>query len=69
MKAKTVARPLPYPALASIGWMVSMEPEYRMGLEHRMKEKEGWMREHGPPGAIPASTIAILNRIRASRNR
>jgi hypothetical protein len=65
LDAKTVARPQPYFASAGTKWMVDKGPE------HRIEVKESWVREHGggPPRTIPASTAAILNRIRASRNR
>lgn len=65
LKAKTVARPLPYSALVPTVWMVSKGPE------HKIEEKEKWIRENGggPPHTMPASGIAILDRIRASRNR
>ena len=65
LKAKTVARPQPYSALALTEWVVNKGPE------HKIEEKESLIREHGggPPRTIPASTAAILNRIRASRNR
>ncbi|KAK3934510.1 hypothetical protein QBC46DRAFT_368162 [Diplogelasinospora grovesii] len=65
LEAKTVARPQPYSALASTEWMVDKGPE------HKIEEKESWIREHGggPPRTMTASTAAILNRIRASRNR
>lgn len=41
------------------------------GPEHRIEIRESWSRDHGgePPRAVPASTTAILDRIRASRNR
>lgn len=65
LKAKTVARPQSYSALAPIEWMVDKGPE------HQITDKESWIREHGggPPRPMPASTAAILSRIRASRNR
>jgi hypothetical protein len=65
LKAKTVTRFQPNPASASMKWMVNGGPE------HRIEEKESWIREHGggPPRPVPASTAAILARIRASRNR
>lgn len=65
LKAKTVARPQPYSALALNEWMV------KGGPEHKMEEKDSWIREHGggPPRTMPSSTAAIIDRIRASRNR
>jgi hypothetical protein len=65
LKAKTVARPQPYSALAPTEWMVNQGPEHKIDL------MKSWIREHGggTPPTIPASTAAILNRIRASRNR
>ncbi|OBT82859.1 hypothetical protein VE02_08560 [Pseudogymnoascus sp. 03VT05] len=65
LKAKTVARPQPYNALAPTEWMVKNGPELEI------EEKEGWIWEHGggPPHTMPTSTAAIFNRIRASRNR
>ncbi|KFY36773.1 hypothetical protein V494_04982 [Pseudogymnoascus sp. VKM F-4513 (FW-928)] len=65
LKAKTVARPQPYPALALNEWMV------KGGPEHKMEEKDSWIRGHGGglPRTMPASTAAIIDRIRASRNR
>lgn len=63
--AKTVARPQPYPASVAMAWMVDNGPE------HKLEEKQSWIQGHGggPPRPIPASTAAILERIRASRNR
>lgn len=63
--AKTVARPQPYPESAEMSWVVDQGPE------HKVEEKQGWIQAHGggPPRPIPASTAAILGRIRASRNR
>lgn len=65
LKAKTVARPQPYPASAPTKWMVDR------GSEHKIEVQESWVREHGggPPRVVPASTAAILERLRASRNR
>ncbi|KAL8366066.1 hypothetical protein RB595_004716 [Gaeumannomyces hyphopodioides] len=63
--AKTVAKPQPYPGSASVAWMVDKGPE------HKVEEKQSWIQAHGggPARPIPASTAAILARIRASRNR
>ncbi|GKT52005.1 uncharacterized protein ColSpa_12186 [Colletotrichum spaethianum] len=63
--AKTVAQPKPYPGSAGIVWMVDQGPE------HKVEAKQSWIQAHGgsPPRPIPASTAAILARIRASRNR
>jgi hypothetical protein len=65
LKAKTVARPQPYSALVPTKWVVSGGPQ------HKIEEREGWIREHDNPQSrsIPGSTAAILARIRASRNR
>ncbi|KAI9643834.1 hypothetical protein NHQ30_007185 [Ciborinia camelliae] len=65
LKAKAVARPQPYSASAPTEWMVNKGPE------HKIEEKEGWIRDHGGGLArtMPASTDAILNRIRASSTR
>lgn len=62
---KTVARPQPYPGSAGMAWIVDGGPE------HRVEERQSWVERHGggPPRLIPASTAAILERIRASRNR
>lgn len=63
--AKTVAQPQTYPGAAGMAWMVDEGPE------HKVEEKQSWIQRHGggPPRPIPASTAAILARIRASRNR
>lgn len=63
--AKTVSQPQPYPGSAEMSWMVDRGPE------HKVEEKQSWIQDHGggPPRPVPASTIAILARIRASRNR
>lgn len=63
--AKTVAQPQPYPRAAGMAWMVDEGPE------HKIEEKQSWIQGHGggPTRPIPASTAAILERIRASRNR
>ncbi|OBT71815.1 hypothetical protein VF21_09378 [Pseudogymnoascus sp. 05NY08] len=65
LKAKTVARPQPYNALASTEWMVENGPELKI------EEKGSWIWElgGGPPCTMPPSTAAILSRIRASRKR
>jgi hypothetical protein len=65
LKAKPVARPQPYSASAPIEWMVNKGPE------HKIEAKESWIQEHGggQHRPMPASTAAILNRIRANRNR
>lgn len=63
--AKTVAQPQPYPGAAEMAWMVDGGPEFKV------EEKQSWVQRHGggPPRPVPASTAAILERIRASRNR
>ncbi|OBR12818.1 LysM domain-containing protein [Colletotrichum higginsianum IMI 349063] len=63
--AKTVAQPEPQPGSAGMAWMVDQGPE------HKVEAKQSWIQAHGggPPRPIPASTAAILARIRASRNR
>ncbi|KAK1590376.1 uncharacterized protein LY79DRAFT_555156 [Colletotrichum navitas] len=63
--AKTVAQPEPYPGAAEMAWMVDQGPE------HKVEAKQSWIQAHGggPQRPIPASTAAILARIRASRNR
>lgn len=63
--AKTVAQPQPYPGSAGMAWMVDKGPE------HKVEEKHSWIQVHrgGPSRPVPASTAAILARIRASRNR
>lgn len=63
--AKTVAQPQTYPASAGMAWMVDKGPELKV------EERQSWIQAHGggPPRPVPASTNAILARIRASRNR
>lgn len=63
--AKTVAQPLPYPESAQMAWMVDDGPE------HKVVEKQDWIQAHRgcSPRPIPASTAAILARIRTSRGR
>jgi hypothetical protein len=65
LEAKTVARPQPYPVSDVFEWMVNQGPE------HTIEEKKGWIREHGggPRLPMPASTAAMIERIRASRKR
>ena len=63
VKAKAVAPFEAYPASVPIEWMVSRGPE------HRIQEKKSWVEDHGPPRPIDAATLAIVNRIRARRNR
>lgn len=66
LKAKTVARPLPYFASVPAEWMVGEGPE------HRIEEKKSWIEWHGGGGRLhplgPASAAAMA-RIRASKNR
>lgn len=63
--AKTVAEHQQYPRSAEMAWMVDMGPE------HSVEEKQSWIQRHGgdPSRPIPASTTAILARIRADRSR
>lgn len=65
MLAKKVARHQAYPGSVDMAWMVGKGPE------HKVEEKQSWTQAHGggQPRPIPASTTAILARIRASRNR
>ncbi|OIW23548.1 hypothetical protein CONLIGDRAFT_719174 [Coniochaeta ligniaria NRRL 30616] len=65
LKAKTVARPQPYPA-SGFEWMVDEGPK------HKIEEKKNWIYEHGgrPLSALTiASAARHLERIRALRNR
>jgi hypothetical protein len=65
LKRKTVARPQPYSALglADLKWMVDEGPE------HKIEEKQSWIQEHSPPRPMTASSIAILEKICARRNK
>ncbi|KAH6658186.1 hypothetical protein BKA67DRAFT_689361 [Truncatella angustata] len=65
LRAKTVARFQAYSVSARTEWMVDKGPD------HKIEEKQSWIEKHrsGPPRMIPGSTAAILNRIRANRNR
>lgn len=69
--AKTVAGPQTYPGSAGMSWMVDYGPGHSNGPQHRVQEKQAWIQAHGggPPRPVPASTAAILARLRASRNR
>lgn len=64
--AKTVAQLQPYPGSAGMAWMVESGPESKNGPQHKVEEKQAWMLAHGggPPRPVPASTAAILARIR-----
>lgn len=63
--AKTIVEHQQYARSAEMAWMVEKGPE------HRVEEKKSWIQRHGggPPRPIPASTAAILARIRADRGR
>ncbi len=61
VKAKAVFEA--YPTSMPTEWMVSRGPE------HMIQEKKSWVEDHGPPRPMDAATLAIVNRIRASRNR
>ncbi|KAK3933468.1 hypothetical protein QBC46DRAFT_402156 [Diplogelasinospora grovesii] len=65
LKAKMLSIYEPYSVVASTEWMVDEGPE------HMIMEKKRWIQEHGggPPQVLSASALAIIDRIRASRNR
>jgi hypothetical protein len=65
LKAKTVARPLPYFASVPAEWMVGEGPE------HRIEEKKSWIEWHGGGRLHPLgpASAAAMARIRASKNR
>ena len=64
VKAKAVAPFYAYPVSVPTEWIV-----VTTGPEHKIQEKKSWVEGHSPPCPMDAATLAVVNRIRASRKR